>query len=446
MSDRTQRETVESRLIQCFPTDVLTPLDETGIPAIDARKNGTFGRSFLSFTLYNNGHNASSRSRLCPRGLLYNDGEILFGVGVFFRPWDPATPIISIVAPHGDKLSERIDEFTARVTGELHNSCFYVRHLSLEQTRELVKLDLNLLTEVDRPSTSGRSWKTIDYRPWEPLAPQEDETYEHAVIDLVDFISHPIEGMFRNAPHCGRETRDRARKNYRSFERFLLHNDLEFSLETYEPEIEYEVADDVALTSDRDAINRWRGESLARNLIGQHFRRLRQLGKAIGSTATDYEGILTTSRALAGPELYLFLGFLAKRNQPATRRPLGFFAFEGIGLINGKRAVGNYAGVCNYDRTWIEPLLRGAPSGENLRGFDAVSNFANGQVFYHLKRLGIECVDVGGSETEDLDRGKRQLGAQRRAMNWLVLECNDRWRALLNDCSGEETRRQGLYS
>jgi hypothetical protein len=41
-------------------------------------------------------------------------------------------------------------------------------------------------------------------------------------------------------------------------------------------------------------------------------------------------------------------------------------------------------------------------------------------LFQQLRDMGIEQVDVGGSETEDLDKFKRQLGAAEVPSHWVV--------------------------
>ena len=53
-------------------------------------------------------------------------------------------------------------------------------------------------------------------------------------------------------------------------------------------------------------------------------------------------------------------------------------------------------------------------------GFSAISQYAYLRLFQILRDRGVEWVDVGGSETEDLNRFKRQLGAGAVPSHWVV--------------------------
>jgi hypothetical protein len=239
--------------------------------------------------------------------------------------------------------------------------------------------------------------------------------------------------MFNNVSHPSADIRNNARKNYTSFERFLATNNLEYTLEPYEPQRQYQ-----AIINTKDNANpaeALSGETVVRHLVQGHFDRLRDIGKAIGSTAADYEPIIRTSPEVAAEAgLHMFVGFLGIKGQPETRRPVSFFGFEEIGSPNGARTCGNYAGITTYDPVVLEGLpIKGETEEEKLRGFNRISTYANGQVFHALHGMGVDVVKVGGSETKDLDSGKRKLGAEAEWTDWLVRHPNAKWLSYLEE-------------
>ena len=77
----TGRDALERLLLAEF--NAMKPLEPSDLEAINRFKNGAFGVSLLGFMLYSNGYNLRGISTHYPDGLLYNDGENLFAVGIF---------------------------------------------------------------------------------------------------------------------------------------------------------------------------------------------------------------------------------------------------------------------------------------------------------------------------------------------------------------------------
>lgn len=65
-------------------------------------------------------------------------------------------------------------------------------------------------------------------------------------------------------------------------------------------------------------------------------------------------------------------------------------------------------------------LVLAFSSALDSRGFSAISQYCYLRLFNELMGQGIEWVNVGGSETEDLDKFKRQLGATLEPSYWAV--------------------------
>ena len=55
-------------------------------------------------------------------------------------------------------------------------------------------------------------------------------------------------------------------------------------------------------------------------------------------------------------------------------------------------------------------------------GFSALSQYCYFRIFDIIKKQGFRYVDLGGSETYELDRFKRQLGAKELRTYWAVID------------------------
>ena len=84
-----------------------------------------------------------------------------------------------------------------------------------------------------------------------------------------------------------------------------------------------------------------------------------------------------------------------------------------IGEKTGPSTVALYATFANRDMALL-------PAGLDRTGFSAISQYSYLVLFKTLRDMGIEWVDVGGSETEELTTFKRQLGATAVPSYWVV--------------------------
>lgn len=415
-SIKTARDAVENVLLQTFG-EHLKPLDETAIPAINSHKDGAFGRSYLAYQLYANGQNSHSVSTQHPRGLFYNDGDTIFGVGVFFRPEEPNTPCVHVIAPHGSQWIDTVNQFADTLEKALPEAKVFVRQLTFDQYRDLqVVPNLNRiivnspeLREAYPKVTAASKWTAIEADPWIAQArgaaagfgaPQEDETFQSSVIHLGTMLRKPEESMFNNLPPesgASGNSRSMARRNYNGFQNFLDYNGLEFVFEPY----------DISKKED------------AKALVESHFQKLRENGKDVGSTSADYVNLYSTAPENATDAgLHMFVGYVGVKGQPETRKPVSFFGFEEIGGT-GPKTVGGYATITSYSPDAIAGLpLNTSGDKDPMIGYQNIATYAIGQVFHALQGRGVEVVKLGGSETRDLDEGKQKYGATTEDTRW----------------------------
>jgi hypothetical protein len=69
---------------QHFPSHIHS-VDNDSYERINRVKNGHFARSMLGIMLYTNGYNLRGTSSNYQNGLLFDDGENFFGIGIFKR-------------------------------------------------------------------------------------------------------------------------------------------------------------------------------------------------------------------------------------------------------------------------------------------------------------------------------------------------------------------------
>lgn len=80
----------------------------------------------------------------------------------------------------------------------------------------------------------------------------------------------------------------------------------------------------------------------------------------------------------------------------------------------GSNTVGIYASFALRDQETRDSL------STNGTGFSALSRYCYLRIFDLIKRRGFRYVDLGGSETRELDRFKRELGAKELRTYWVV--------------------------
>lgn len=332
---------------------------------VDAWKDGAFGFSLRAFLLYAQCGNRMLRTS----GLVIMHHGAVFALGLFEREDGLHAHIIS---PRGDASCEVVASFSWWLLSRCHVDNVYVRHLIGRDVEQLY----------------DNGFQTIDWRPWLPEAPSEDETYNHRLVYVPRIMSISENGFSINSlPELeSRNCRRKFRLAHSRFLNFLHAHDLAFELLPMQP-------------SDY---------SIAKSIVRAHFERLELAEKAIGSTAQDYDQLLRNP--LPDNEQYLSLmGWICSKHE---RVPVSVFLGERTGIAAGAL----YLTITCRDNGILPSI-----GVEDDTGFSAISQYTFARVFEAAYRRGWENIDLGGSETEDLDRFKRQMGASFHPSQWAVL-------------------------
>jgi hypothetical protein len=371
MPVKSDRETIEDLLLREVPH--VRPLTAAASKEIRPHKNGSFARSVLGFMLYCNGHNKRGRSPQFPDGLFYSDDETVFGIGFFRKALESDLWHPMIVAPSGSDVIRKVEnvlrtiaQATTASGQKIRIGSGYVRHLSREQYEAFLE--------------AGYQDVLVD--PWHPEAPREDETFNSRLIQL-DRIIDLSSGTLDVKVLDGNETRTfrtKSRRAYQRFENFLERNQLRFSIEHYSKDL----------------------AEIGQTLVTTHFQSLRN---PIGSTPEDYAS-LTGHFPSDDDHHFARIGYLERGS---TRFPVMLF----LGERTGETTVALYATFALRSTSILE-------SEVSTTGFSAISQYAYLRVFHELMASGMTHVDLGGSETEDLDDFKRQLGSRVVDSYWVV--------------------------
>jgi hypothetical protein len=367
MSMDTERERIERILVREF--DAVKPFEPADLPKILPYKNGGFMPSMLGFMLYANGYSLRGTSKYCPNGLIYDDGETLFAIGIFRKTLESPIWHIMVNGPWGKDGFRKVDEFIRKLKTLVEPSEIFVRHL----TKDL----------YDTFCSNG--YIAIDASPWCDGAAAEDETFNHKSIPLADIVGYDSNGQFeirtlQSTEHKG--FRVKARLAFNRFTNFLERNGFTFEIRDY-------------TIADRD---------VAEKLMRHHFEILKN---PVGSTPEDYLSLINCDPVFGGDECFGKIGFLVKGD---VRIPALLF----LGEKTGADTVALYATFANRDSETL-----GDPSIDTT-GFTAISQYSYLILFRMLIDMGITCANVGGSETEELNKFKRQLGAKEEATYWAV--------------------------
>lgn len=368
----TARDSVESRLLQEFPASI-RPIDRSTLPLFERTEDGQFGNAYLAHLLYCNGWNSTSRSTRHPDGLVFSSDEAVFGIGCFVRDQpslesSERSSSVHFVCPTGSGAFEAASGVAEWLSRNYPCIVIYARHLNQPQYREIL---------------FRGDWASIDGAPWHPLAPREDETFHHRRVVLEDLLdltssSSPV----RTLSDAGsRRFRRKAHLAHNRFRNFLRRNSLDFILRPHAG----------ALVKD------------VHGLIRSHFQDVSAQHELLGSSAQDYSGI--ASFVPPGDDrFHCRVGFLEREHWSC---PVSFFAAERI----GRATFGCYATITRRTADLL-------PEGSDRTGFSAVAQFALIEWLRSLARAGAQEVDLGGSETSELDRFKRQLGARQQVSYW----------------------------
>ncbi|MFH1590761.1 MAG: hypothetical protein ABIC95_02430 [archaeon] len=361
------RERIEEALIAAFAEIRPFTFDKTR--RLDRFKDGSFGCSALSFSLYANGHNGRGQSSIAPLGLLYEDEHTMMCIGYFRKEHDPdhEPGYLFVVAPRGREVVEKIRQLINFIT-YAHLPCkgCYVRHLSLQQY-------ITFLNAGFMPAKEA---------PWNPEAIEEDESLQHALLDLQELLNDDGGINVLKGDHS-RAFRRRARINFNRGMNFLQRNDLVMKLR---PFTHQDISD-------------------ADNIIKDHFVSLSSRGKDVGSVPEDHYNSIDPA-GLEEKDIMHFIGYL-------DDIPIAFYACERL----SDRRVGLYTVITERDPDRVLPHSE----KDALRGFSALPMYCYLRLFRLLKEKGFDEVHLGGSEHPDLNRFKRHFGCTLDPSYWAFM-------------------------
>lgn len=366
----TERDRVEVALLENFH-GIIQPLEEKDVLNINKYKDGSFGFSYLGIMLYANGCNEKGKSTVYPKGLLHYDGDNIFGIGYFKKNLQERSGHFHIIAPRGKNWLKAVESFIKklRASTQFPKTSIYIRHLHESQYKKMISV----------------GYDQISVDPWHPIAPSEDETFNHRFIKIKDIVDRDQNGRIvvkRLATNDNRNFRRKAAMAYNRFLNFLVRNELEYQIEIYNPDIHKEIA---------------------KKMIVEHFK---TLGNAIGSTPQDYFNLIDYMPKKLDDDFIRYIGFLTGQGE---RIP--------VSLFMGERIDSDTAAL------YATFALRNEPSIKDKFdpvGYSAISQYTYIRIFDLLEKMGYKYVDLGGSEVEDLNDFKRQLGANEIMTYWAV--------------------------
>jgi hypothetical protein len=244
----------------------------------------------------------------------------------------------------------------------------YVRHLGDEEYRLF----------------RSNGYLPIDVSPWCADAASEDETHHHKRIRLSDIIGDGDGPKLEIRTLAGEEHRGfrvKARMVFNRFSNFLDRNRLRLAIRDY-------------THADQD---------VAETFVRHHFEMLKN---PVGSTPEDYLSLIRFDPAAGADQYFGKIGFLENHE---VKIPALLF----IGEKTDAFTVALYATFANRDAETLGGAF-------DPTGFSAISQYAYLVLFKALRDTGIVWVNVGGSETEELNKFKRQLGAKPEPSYWVV--------------------------
>ena len=362
----TERERMEQLLLRESPE--VKALKAGDRHRFTPYKRGGFMPSVLGFMLYCNGYSLRGTSRNCPNGLFFEDGETLFGIGIFRKTLESPIWHLMVSGPWGANGFAKVDAFIRklRALGIQHE--IFVRHLTGEQQQAFLQ----------------HGYRPVEESPWCADAPAEDETFNHKRIQLTDIIGAG-EGPnleIKTLPGEGnRGHRTKARMVFNRFTNFLERNGLTFVIRDY-------------TLADREV-----GE----NLVRHHFAILKN---PVGSTPEDYMSLVRCDPGAVGDQHFGKIGFLERGN-------ISIPSLLFLGEKTDATTVALYATFANRDQDTLDSRI-------DPVGFSGISQYAYLVLFQMLRDQGVTAVDVGGSETDALNKFKRQLGANEVPSHWVI--------------------------
>lgn len=328
----------------------------------------SFGYSLRSFLLY--GQMGSSIART--PGVFVERGDTTFALGLFLKDGIISAHLIS---PHGSTWVQNVAAFSKWLLQNGLVDRVYVRHIN-ESAASV--LECSGFRNIDTSTA------------WCEGAPFEDESFNHRLVNLDAIVAQDEAGGLSVKSLESTESsnfRNKFRLAYQRGENFLRRNRLEYSLRPY-------------TVNDLPEVKK---------LVRNHFEILEQSGKAIGSCALDYELLLKNH--LADDKRYVSLVGVLRSEQGELITSVF------LGERTGSETGGLYCSITNRNPRHLSSQI---PNAE-LTGFTALPQYALASLFGELQTRGWKHVDLGGSETEELDRFKRQMGAVMYETTWRVM-------------------------
>jgi hypothetical protein len=329
----------------------------------------SFGYSIRAFLLYAQiGGAGLTRSP----GLFIEFRGVTFAVGLYLRE---NTVNAHLISPCGPNWQSVVAIFAKMLLNTTFVDKVYVRHIAEAAAKELEQSGFEELNE----QTS-----------WCARAMCEDESFNHRLVNLSSIIARSADGALQvrnlESDDSG-NFKTKFRAAFQRGENFMQRNGLVYMLRPYTAVDALEV----------------------KALVHSHFEVLEQSGTAIGSCALDYQ--LLIDNLLDNTQRHISLvGVLRSGEQEIITSIF-------LGEKTGESSGGLYCSITNRSP---ENLLRTLPDAD-LTGFTALPQYSLARLFGELECCGWKSVDLGGSETEDLDRFKRQMGAEELKTTWRVM-------------------------
>lgn len=329
-------------------------------------------------------------------GLFLSGKDFAFGLGLYERDGLYAAHVI---APQGKSWPSAVNKLSLWLFQHGIDRV-YVRHLPVEHAKLLP-------AEIYADPRVRYGWCAE--------APLEDETFHHRMINLEEVIDvQPGRLRIRNIAVPGSHNfRSKFRHAYSRFENFLTRAGLQF---------------DLVPISSLDH------QHAAEELVASHFQHLDQSGRLVGSTALDYQQLLKSAQS-PGKRYISLLGCLSRDEGKSL--PVSVFLGEQLGPSTG----GLYCTISNRDSM-------GAMNTFGLlddQGYSALGQYAYARLFAAVRELGWRNVDLGGSETPELDSFKQQLGCREFATAWRVIT-SAQYAALSEYCDMQPSTNAVLFS
>lgn len=369
----TNRDKIEKVILDNFP-NIVKPLGKEDIEVLNKYKDGSFGFSFMGIMLYANGCSDKGKSTHYPQGLIYHDGNVIFGIGFFDKYFREPAGHLHIIAPRGKDWLKTLTCFIEKFRSftQFPRTSIYIRHLKETQYKELLKSD----------------YKPITVDPWNIIAPSEDDTFNHRIIKIDDIIMYDYGGSIAVKSLMASRSnkfRKKAKMAYNRFQNFLRRNGLEYRIEAYRPN---------------------EHKKLAKTMITNYFKTQANI---VSSTPEDYINLINFITVKPESDFSCFIGFITDKT--GEKIPVSIFFGEKI----DKNVIGLYITIALKNET---DRIKKFDS----MGFSAISQYTYIRIFDLLKKRGFDYVDLGGSEVESLNIFKRRFGASEKKTYWAVKE------------------------